>query len=283
LLHHQKCLCGRSFIENETPIESGLILQLPANANFCVAILLLQSFNSSDSIFCGVFDGHGPYGHFVAKKVRDSLPVKLLTQWKTSAGGDTSPHQNGSISGSVNSEEAPSAVDDEWVESVDGDESEKLPEMFLPLKQSYFKVFNSMDKELKLHPTVDCFCSGSTAVTLVKQAMDSFKSVLVLLATIAFVQRERLFSDELDMIYFQGWDLVIGNLGDSRAIMGTRDVFDNLTAVQLTVDLKPNLPSEFIYHFVRRISNLNPLLNLHVGIFVSFPRGSFFDRAMTQT
>jgi hypothetical protein len=118
-----------------------------------------------------------PYGHFVAKKVRDSLPVKLLTQWKTSASGDTSPHQNGSVSGSVNSEEAASAVDDEWVESVDGDESEKLPEMFLPLKQSYLKVFNSMDKELKLHPTVDCFCSGSTAVTLVKQAMDSFKSV----------------------------------------------------------------------------------------------------------
>ncbi|KAK3123792.1 hypothetical protein QOZ80_8AG0636100 [Eleusine coracana subsp. coracana] len=174
------------------------------------AMVVWESFNSSDTVFCGVFDGHGPYGHFVAKKVRDSLPVKLLTQWKTSANGGTSPHQNGSVSGSINSEEASSAVDDEWVESVDGDESEKLPEMFLPLKQSYFKAFRSMDKELKLHPTVDCFCSGSTAVTLVKQ----------------------------------GWDLVIGNLGDSRAIMGTRDASNNLTAVQLTVDLKPNLPKE---------------------------------------
>ncbi|KAJ1269037.1 hypothetical protein BS78_07G179400 [Paspalum vaginatum] len=174
------------------------------------AMVVWESFNSSDSIFCGVFDGHGPYGHFVAKKIRDSLPVKLRTQWQTSANGGSSPHQNGSIAGSMNSEETGYVVDDEWGDSVNGDESEKLPEMFLPLKQSYFKAFKLMDKELKLHPAVDCFCSGSTAVTLVKQ----------------------------------GLDLVIGNLGDSRAIMGTRDASNNLTAVQLTVDLKPNLPRE---------------------------------------
>jgi len=30
--------------------------------------------------------------------------------------------------------------------------------------------------------------------------------------------------------------------------MGTRDASNNLTAVQLTVDLKPNLPSMFISH-----------------------------------
>ncbi|BAF24069.1 probable protein phosphatase 2C 66 [Oryza sativa Japonica Group] len=171
------------------------------------AMVVWENFNTSDSVFCGVFDGHGPYGHFVAKKVRDSLPVKIRTLWKTSANEDTSSHQNGSISGSVNSEESP-VVDDEWGEYAD--DSEKLPEMFLPLKQSYFKAFKLMDKELKMHPTVDCFCSGSTAVTLVKQ----------------------------------GLDLVVGNLGDSRAIMGTRDAANNLTAVQLTVDLKPNLPRE---------------------------------------
>ncbi len=123
-----------------------------------------------------MFDGHGPYGHFVAKKVRDSLPVKIRTLWKTSANEDTSSHQNGSISGSVNSEESP-VVDDEWGEYAD--DSEKLPEMFLPLKQSYFKAFKLMDKELKMHPTVDCFCSGSTAVTLVKQVRDASKLVLV--------------------------------------------------------------------------------------------------------
>lgn len=41
----------------------------------------------------------------------------------------------------------------------------------------------------------------------------------------------------------QGQDLVIGNLGDSRAVMGTRDKDNNLIAVQMTVDFKPNLPS----------------------------------------
>jgi len=156
--------------------------------DYCVNFffLLLQSFNSSDSIFCGVFDGHGPYGHFVAKKVRDSLPVKLRTQWQTSANGASSPHQNGSISGSINSEETGSVVDDEWSESINGDESDKLPEMFLPLKQSYFKAFKLMDKELKLHPTVDCFCSGSTAVTLVKKVMNTSKLALVLADIEAF-------------------------------------------------------------------------------------------------
>uniref|UniRef100_A0A453RIS3 protein-serine/threonine phosphatase n=1 Tax=Aegilops tauschii subsp. strangulata TaxID=200361 RepID=A0A453RIS3_AEGTS len=84
------------------------------------AMVVWESFNSSDSVFCGVFDGHGPYGHFVAKKVRDSLPVKLLAQWKTSANVGTSPHLNGSISGSLNSEETASAVDDEWGFQIDG-------------------------------------------------------------------------------------------------------------------------------------------------------------------
>lgn len=37
--------------------------------------------------------------------------------------------------------------------------------------------------------------------------------------------------------------MVIGNLGDSRAILGTRDSNNRLMPVQLTVDLKPNVPS----------------------------------------
>jgi serine/threonine protein phosphatase PrpC len=35
---------------------------------------------------------------------------------------------------------------------------------------------------------------------------------------------------------------VIGNVGDSRAILATRGDDHCLTAVQLTVDLKPSLP-----------------------------------------
>lgn len=42
---------------------------------------------------------------------------------------------------------------------------------------------------------------------------------------------------------YQGQDLILGNLGDSRAVLATRDKDDSLVAVQLTVDLKPDLPS----------------------------------------
>ncbi|XWS16566.1 hypothetical protein CRYUN_Cryun34aG0099700 [Craigia yunnanensis] len=127
----------------------------------------------SDTIFCGVFDGHGPYGHMVAKKVRYSLPIILYTQWKGSLAGDQS-----SLSKSENapertiSEDTESlSMDDECCEPLEIEE-EQLPEMYLPLKQSMLKAFKLMDKELKLHPTIDCFCSGTTAVTLVKQGQD---------------------------------------------------------------------------------------------------------------
>ncbi|KAF6142277.1 hypothetical protein GIB67_039984 [Kingdonia uniflora] len=173
------------------------------------AMLLWENFNSrSDTTFCGVFDGHGPYGHMVAKRVRDSLPLKLCTQWKANS---ISRERKSSVTGSMDSEEATSLnMDDEWCESSDADENKQLPEMYLPLKQSFLKAFKLMDKELKLHPLIDCLCSGSTAVTLLKQ----------------------------------GPDIVIGNVGDSRAILGTRDKDNTLISVQLTVDLKPNLPRE---------------------------------------
>ena len=48
------------------------------------------------------------------------------------------------------------------------------------------------------------------------------------------------------MLFPQGQDLVIGNVGDSRAVLGMRDQNDCLIAVQLTVDLKPNLPSMYL-------------------------------------
>jgi serine/threonine protein phosphatase PrpC len=41
---------------------------------------------------------------------------------------------------------------------------------------------------------------------------------------------------------FQDQDVVIGNVGDSRAVLATRDEDNSLIAVQLTVDLKPDLP-----------------------------------------
>jgi serine/threonine protein phosphatase PrpC len=46
------------------------------------------------------------------------------------------------------------------------------------------------------------------------------------------------------MWFVQGKHLVIGNVGDSRAILGTKDEKGAYVSVQLTVDLKPNLPSK---------------------------------------
>ena len=143
----------------------------PLNSVITTSDASCQNFCSrEDTIFCGVFDGHGPFGHMVAKKVRDSLPLKLCTHWKTIVSNQNNLHENGSVLGSMNSEEIASvSLDDEWCESLDADESEKLPEIYLILKQSLLKAFKLMDKELKLHPTIDCFCSGTTAVTLIKQ------------------------------------------------------------------------------------------------------------------
>ena len=130
-----------------------------------VEMVVQQNFNSrSDTVFCGVFDGHGPYGHMVAKKVRDSLPVLLCSQWKANSNSDG--NENGNSTRSKNAEEG---VEEDWCESLEVEETEKLPEIYLPLKKSILNAFKQMDKDLKFHSTIDCFCSGTTAVALVKQ------------------------------------------------------------------------------------------------------------------
>lgn len=53
----------------------------------------------------------------------------------------------------------------------------------------------------------------------------------------------------MQLALLQGQDLVIGNVGDSRAVLGMRDEDDSLVAVQLTVDLKPNLPSTLLLNY----------------------------------
>uniref|UniRef100_A0A162A184 PPM-type phosphatase domain-containing protein n=1 Tax=Daucus carota subsp. sativus TaxID=79200 RepID=A0A162A184_DAUCS len=155
-----------------------------------------------------------PYGHLVARKVRDNLPNLLSTQWNENLNNDHKCvdandvfTENGNAAGNGDLGEH---ADDGWSEPLEGEEIVKRPEMYWQLKQSMLKAFKLMDKELMRHPAIDCFCSGSTTVALVKQ----------------------------------GQDLVIGNVGDSRAVLATRDNNNSLTAVQLTIDLKPNLPRE---------------------------------------
>uniref|UniRef100_A0A0D9VFX3 protein-serine/threonine phosphatase n=1 Tax=Leersia perrieri TaxID=77586 RepID=A0A0D9VFX3_9ORYZ len=166
------------------------------------AMIVWENFCSrEDTTFCGVFDGHGPNGHLVAKRVRDLLPIKLGADLATDEGRQTSTSNiksNGDETGSPQNM------------GRDAEQNGEYPEIFTALRTSFLRVFNVMDRDLKSHKNIDCFFSGTTAVAVLKQ----------------------------------GRNLIIGNLGDSRAILGTRDKDNQLMAVQLTVDLKPNIPSE---------------------------------------
>ncbi|KAJ8753800.1 hypothetical protein K2173_000054 [Erythroxylum novogranatense] len=149
-----------------------------------------------DTFFCGVFDGHGPYGHKVARYVRDNLPSKLSTAIKL-------PESN-----SFNYSEV--GIDKDYSKEAGEDDSKEHIPSLSSWQAGFLRSFKEMDQELSLDASIDSFCSGSTAVTVVKQ----------------------------------GNNLVIANLGDSRAILCTRDSRNQLIPVQLTVDMKPNLASE---------------------------------------
>lgn len=145
----------------------------------------LQNFASrADTIFCGVFDGHGPYGHMVAKRVRDSLPLKLSSHWEVNITSEEVLREISiNTAGSINSEDTSFvSADEEPRASADLEETEKFPEFFQTLKESFLKAFKVMDRELRMHATIDCFCSGTTAVTLIKQVLNfSFPEYFFLL------------------------------------------------------------------------------------------------------
>ena len=85
-------------------------------------MLFLKGYGLKDGDFCGVFDGHGEYGHVVSRVVRNQLPSLLLDQKRSLA----------------------------W-------------------QEAFVNAFKAMDKEIKVHVTVDCSLSGTTAVVVVKQ------------------------------------------------------------------------------------------------------------------
>ena len=126
-----------------------------------------------------MFDGHGPYGHMVAKRVRDNLPLKLSAYWEAIVPINSASNINNSEDASfVSAEEEPSANNNsEDAASFVSTEEEPRPEestdseLFQTLKEAFLKAFKVMDRELKFHGSVDCFCSGTTAVTLIKQVL----------------------------------------------------------------------------------------------------------------
>ncbi|KAK1697203.1 hypothetical protein QYE76_013900 [Lolium multiflorum] len=94
-----------------------------------------------DSIFCGIFDGHGQWGHYVSKAVRDSLPPSLLCRRQEAVA---------------------------LASLIDGEK--KLSDCQFDLwKQSYLAAAATVDEELRRNRRLDAMDSGSTALSIVKQ------------------------------------------------------------------------------------------------------------------
>ena len=207
LLHR---IPGRMFLNGSTE-HASLFSQQGKKGPNQDAMIVWENFGSmADTVFCGVFDGHGPYGHVIAKRVRDLLPLKLGSHLEESC---VSREEEVLKEISLNTAADDRKTSDSLVHISANGESRvynKDQDVVQTLLTSIVKAYRFMDKELKMQVDVDCFCSGTTAVTMVKQ----------------------------------GQHLVVGNIGDSRAVLGMRNKENKLVPFQLTEDLKPDVPAE---------------------------------------
>jgi serine/threonine protein phosphatase PrpC len=117
-------------------------------------------------VFCGVSDGHGPHGHLVARKARDTLPSKLRDLIYEDYGESPISNSDGFLL-----EETSSPYADVEDKSPMSGQKEGHGELFNSMKDSFRKAFRVTDKELKLQRNIDSICSGTTAVTLIKQVL----------------------------------------------------------------------------------------------------------------
>ena len=101
-------------------------------------------------------------------------------------------------------------------------------------KEAVLNAFKEMDKLENL----DCSCSGTIAVFGVKQVNRMKKIIIIIPGSINVVEYiMTILINRVNILY----------LGDSRAVLGT--ICDGeITAVQLTTDLKPGLPRLTIHY-----------------------------------
>jgi len=124
-----------------------------------------------------VFDGHGPYGHLVAKRVRDLLPLKLGADLGTEDGRVTS---TGNIKLNTHDVASPEHKDRGGTAiSSETQQNGEYPEIFPALRTSFLKAFHVMDRDLKLHKNIDCFFSGTTAVAVIKQVTETNNTIIL--------------------------------------------------------------------------------------------------------
>ncbi|KAI4356087.1 hypothetical protein L6164_000135 [Bauhinia variegata] len=160
------------------------------------AMTVWENFTGEEKmVFCGVFDGHGPLGHKIGWYARDTLPSKLSHTIKKS---QEKVEKYYDVAGKLDSD------------SNDGDDSKQHQMSLASWESSFLKSFSETDDNISRDINIDSYCSGCTAVTVIKQ----------------------------------GDQLMVGNLGDSRAVLCRRGNKGQLIPIQLTVDLKPNIPSE---------------------------------------
>ncbi|KAK9734318.1 hypothetical protein RND81_04G131400 [Saponaria officinalis] len=171
------------------------------------AMTIWEDFaGEKDVYFCGVFDGHGPCGHKVARAVRDQLPTKLSAAYNHIKTTGRSQSDVDAIYDDMDDATSEAGEADNEIDIDDLEANSK----FYTWKSSLLRACREVDKELSLDSSIESYCSGSTAVTIVKQ----------------------------------GDYLIISNLGDSRAVMCRKGEKGEVKAVQLTVDMKPSLPRE---------------------------------------
>uniref|UniRef100_J3LB01 protein-serine/threonine phosphatase n=1 Tax=Oryza brachyantha TaxID=4533 RepID=J3LB01_ORYBR len=175
-----------------------------------------KGFGMEDGVFVGAFDGHGRCGQVISKLVRDYLPFMILSHRNALflagddgddlAFSDASPPPSSTDSSGRSSPQAASAQrHHRRVRHQAREGPRRRQPRRLPRRARH-----NVDGELKLQANLDCSFSGTTAVCAIKQ----------------------------------GKDLVVANLGDSRAVLATMSETGYLQAVQLTVDHKPSVPEE---------------------------------------
>lgn len=122
------------------------------NNTLSLILNLYQNFiGEQDAVFCGVFDGHGPSGHKVSQYVRDVFPTKLSESFKHPR------FKTRNVDEDSKSENTDDPVDD----------NHGL--LYSLVKASLVESFKDMDESLEANGRIESYCSGTTAVTVLKK------------------------------------------------------------------------------------------------------------------
>ncbi|KAI3701973.1 hypothetical protein L6452_27505 [Arctium lappa] len=91
-----------------------------------------------DMMFCGIFDGHGPWGHYVANKVCEAMPSSLLCNWQEML----------------------------FEASLDPESFDKKHDIW---KDSFIKTCAAVDRDIQHCHKFDSIHSGTTALAVIRQ------------------------------------------------------------------------------------------------------------------